>query len=294
MAVAFAYAALALARLASGRGPFVTDDLLLVQRRAHLRLKERPEVNKYETKVASVSCCSLQCRCPHGDTPKEGNDMDTCATLACDSGCKEQHGHGTWGGDSCASPPFEFEFVHDGHCAAGWMPGNTNQGSVAACASHCNTVPNCGFFAYSTGRCALYHRDHACPDDDQYPDYNAYRLIEATATPTPAPTPSEVLWWTVAEETGDCSSPCRHAKTAEECKSGAQYLGLNLTKVEFYSDEERCEYKEELDITFICAAGVWDSIKILQRAAYDKLNPCGEDPGFPRFPPPRMILATKT
>ena len=82
-----------------------------------------------------------------------------------------------------------YTFVHDGHCAGGWIknPGVTD---VDGCADACENTATCGYFAYNSGAvlCALYTLAGACPDDNQYGDYNAYKLVRApTAAPTVAP-----------------------------------------------------------------------------------------------------------
>lgn len=77
-----------------------------------------------------------------------------------------------------------YEFVHDGHCAGGWLGGNSRQGSVAACSAHCNSIDGCGFFAFCDGPtgcdgttdCALYSEAGQCPDDNHWGAYNAYRV----------------------------------------------------------------------------------------------------------------------
>ena len=74
--------------------------------------------------------------------------------------------------------PQAYCFKHVGHCSDGWISPNTNQASVDACAAHCRAQSGCGFFAYraSGGHCALYTLSAGCPDDDLYPDYDAYYL----------------------------------------------------------------------------------------------------------------------
>ena len=50
--------------------------------------------------------------------------------------------------------------MHDGHCAAGWIGGNTAQNDVGACFRHCEQNIQCGYFAYAaslaTNNCAMY------------------------------------------------------------------------------------------------------------------------------------------
>ena len=74
-----------------------------------------------------------------------------------------------------------YEFVHDGHCAAGWSGPNTNQASIPDCRNECASRENIGYFAYSTGNtCACYLEDDGCPDDNLRNDHNAYRILEGT------------------------------------------------------------------------------------------------------------------
>ena len=71
-----------------------------------------------------------------------------------------------------------YEFVHDGHCAAGWNGPNTVQETVLDCRNECANRPNVGFFAYSSGStCACYLSKDNCPDDNLHGDYNAYRIV---------------------------------------------------------------------------------------------------------------------
>ena len=71
-----------------------------------------------------------------------------------------------------------YEFLHQGHCAAGWKEPNTNQANIEDCRNECAKFSNVGYFAYGTDNtCACYLADHGCPDDDKYDDYNAYRIV---------------------------------------------------------------------------------------------------------------------
>ena len=72
-----------------------------------------------------------------------------------------------------------YEFVHDGHCAAGWHTGgNTVQKTLLDCRNKCANRPNVGFFAYKLGDdCSCYLSKDNCPDDDLFGDYNAYRIV---------------------------------------------------------------------------------------------------------------------
>ena len=77
-----------------------------------------------------------------------------------------------------------FARVHDGHCAAGWIEGkNICVSSPVACAESCIGIKECGYFAYtkdcgedSKTNCALYTITGACADDDNFLEYDAYRL----------------------------------------------------------------------------------------------------------------------
>merc|ERR1719356_1367300 len=85
-----------------------------------------------------------------------------------------------------------FTFVHDGHCAGGWLY-NPRVANIEGCADKCEdeTARGCGFFAFSSsGTCALYSLAGNCPDDDRYADYNAYELIRATTSTSDGPTSS--------------------------------------------------------------------------------------------------------
>ena len=75
----------------------------------------------------------------------------------------------------------KYAYVHDGHCAGGFLGGNTCQPSLKACADNCANNKECGYFAYQPScdggtNCALYDDASGCPDDNQYPKYNAYRI----------------------------------------------------------------------------------------------------------------------
>ena len=71
-----------------------------------------------------------------------------------------------------------YEFVHDGHCAAGWNGPNTVQESLLGCRNECANRPNVGFFAYSSSNtCACYNTKDKCPDDNLHGNYNAYRIV---------------------------------------------------------------------------------------------------------------------
>jgi hypothetical protein len=77
-----------------------------------------------------------------------------------------------------------YDYFHDGHCASGWLGGNTMQATILECYNHCITHPQCFYFAYdnsgiiSETNCALYG-DEGCTDDNNFPAYNAYKMIRA-------------------------------------------------------------------------------------------------------------------
>ena len=72
-----------------------------------------------------------------------------------------------------------YQFLHRGHCAAGWDNGpNTNQATILNCRDECAGRPNIGYFAYGAdNNCACYFSNSGCPDDNQYEDHNAYRIV---------------------------------------------------------------------------------------------------------------------
>ena len=75
-------------------------------------------------------------------------------------------------------------WVHRGHCAGGHLTGqHTCESSLEACGKHCKKNDQCGYFAYSTnkchvdwGNCALYGVAAGCPDDNQFQEFDAYRV----------------------------------------------------------------------------------------------------------------------
>jgi carbonic anhydrase len=72
-----------------------------------------------------------------------------------------------------------FFFIHQGHCAAGWMSGhNINVNSLEECITHCFTTPTCGYVSYSEAArtCSLYRGNALCPADSNYPDFASYRV----------------------------------------------------------------------------------------------------------------------
>ena len=80
-----------------------------------------------------------------------------------------------------------YEFVHDGHCAAGWNEPTTLQKTVLDCRHECANRQNVGFFAYRSGdNCACYLSKDKCPDDDLHGDHNAYRIVNKGNCPIPS------------------------------------------------------------------------------------------------------------
>ena len=70
-----------------------------------------------------------------------------------------------------------YEFVHDGHCKYGFVGPKTAQGSILDCRNECASRSDVGFFAYNGYNCACYWLKDGCPDDNQYADYDAYRIV---------------------------------------------------------------------------------------------------------------------
>lgn len=72
-----------------------------------------------------------------------------------------------------------FFFVHQGHCAAGWMSGhNTMVETLEECITKCFMTPTCGYISYSerASTCSLYRGNARCPADHNYPDFASYRI----------------------------------------------------------------------------------------------------------------------
>lgn len=72
-----------------------------------------------------------------------------------------------------------FFFVHQGHCAAGWMSGhNAHVTSLEDCITKCFMTPTCGYVSYSehATTCSLYRGNARCPADNNYPDFASYRI----------------------------------------------------------------------------------------------------------------------
>ena len=76
-----------------------------------------------------------------------------------------------------------YVYVHDGHCASGWISGsNTKQNNIEDCFGQCHANSQCGYFAFAESgtestNCALYTTEGGCIDDNNYPTYNAYKIL---------------------------------------------------------------------------------------------------------------------
>ena len=71
--------------------------------------------------------------------------------------------------------------LHNGHCNGGYIDGShTKRPTVGSCRNYCARLPAAGYFAYSEEEfsCSCYSTAAGCPDDDQYPTYNAYRIVK--------------------------------------------------------------------------------------------------------------------
>jgi len=82
-----------------------------------------------------------------------------------------------------------FTFLHEGHCASGWLkttPGKYTD--AAACAANCRATTKCAYFAHSGTQCAKYT---SCLNDGKYTGtHMAYKLedpprvlVQAKASP---------------------------------------------------------------------------------------------------------------
>ena len=68
-----------------------------------------------------------------------------------------------------------YKYVHQGHCAGGWVGPNSNQETPLDCRNECAARSGVEYFAYSNSKtCACYTK---CPDDNNHNDHNAYRII---------------------------------------------------------------------------------------------------------------------
>jgi len=131
----------------------------------------------------TVSGGSVTCGdCPAGfpnDGAKGCKGADPCATN--NGGCD--------GKRKCTVVSSEakggyYTLFHDGHCASGWLGGNTCQKTLEDCAEKCRRTAACGYFAHQKSctektlrtNCAMYTAAGKCKDDNNYPKYNAYRI----------------------------------------------------------------------------------------------------------------------
>jgi len=167
----------------------------------------------------------------------------------------------------CSEAPKEeecYQAFHDGHCASGWMGGNTVKQSIVECEAQCRGKVGCGFFAYAATKttgtnCALYSLAGSCKDDNKYPAYEAYSLNpkcvkEAPAPAPPAPVPEGACFRSFHD--GHCASGWMGKNTLqntiEECeavcrsRSGCGFFAYakdkkSGTNCAFYSMEAMCK-----------------------------------------------------
>lgn len=78
-----------------------------------------------------------------------------------------------------------YRFLHDGHCASGYIMNFGNVRSVEVCASRCAAYADCGYFAYAEGisYCAFYLETAGCADDESYMEYDSYVLTTTEVAP---------------------------------------------------------------------------------------------------------------
>ena len=111
-------------------------------------------------------------------------------------------------------------YKHRGHCADGWMDGNTLVADLNTCAARCRdrASSGCGYIAFASTKtsgtnCNLYRRDANCPDDDNFDEYNAYTVLHESASlpayriihPSSCSSSSYKGYKTVA----DCAAACK-------------------------------------------------------------------------------------
>jgi len=143
-----------------------------------------PKYNAYRiTNREKVVSTEVTCGdCPAGyanDGAKGCKEADPCATN--NGGCAS--------GRKCTVVQ-SYSFFHDGHCASGWIGGNTCQKTLGDCAEHCRLNPKCGYFAHQKSctektlrtNCAMYTAAGKCKDDNNYPKYNAYRITNRVSS----------------------------------------------------------------------------------------------------------------
>ena len=85
-----------------------------------------------------------------------------------------------------------FKFIHDGHCASGWMGDNRQVETVDECATLCRERERCGYFAYDDSmtfstNCATYLESGGCLDDKRFTEYTAYENVASSTPPTSDP-----------------------------------------------------------------------------------------------------------
>merc|ERR1712039_643558 len=113
------------------------------------------------TNEPSLSACAATCRSREGCGYFAFNG-NACAYYTKSAGCpddnryldhtayklidEEEDPDEVEQGSEEGGQPTDFEFVHDGHCAAGWMAPNTNEPSLSACAATCRSREGCGYF----------------------------------------------------------------------------------------------------------------------------------------------------
>jgi len=152
----------------------------------------------------SKPICTQQATwCLNGTAKTVANGTLYCCAGSCgtcgDSGCSERPGGGNnCCGDKlnrtcesaddtvCKVPPTQatYEYFHDGTCGSGWMGDNTHKATIGECEAQCRSRSGCGFFAYAAGvtvgnNCAVYTAADGCRDNNHYPQYDAYELLEA-------------------------------------------------------------------------------------------------------------------
>jgi len=128
--------------------------------------------------------------------------------------------------DPVGEPNVNYNLVHQGHCASGWISGhNTLQADIEACHVHCSENANCGYFAFSENmqegqgtNCALYTACGGCDDDTNFEHYNAYQLSDRSCQAQCAPAQDSTVdagyndayrGWYDVQGCGECNDYCR-------------------------------------------------------------------------------------
>jgi len=124
-----------------------------------------------------------------------------------------------------------YTHIHGGHCAGGWLGGNTMQANTDACSAHCRAVDNCHYFAFcgdatdaqctDGSNCALYDEAGGCPDDDNWGAYEAY--VNNGNAPV-------VSYMKMAYGSANCPEGKR-ISTYAECEAAHVALGLEIDPV---------------------------------------------------------------